>query len=138
LPGVRSVAFGDSLPLTRGRRWLRGLTVENRPPRDPREEPEVTVSAVSPGYFQTLGIGVRRGRGFTDRDDATAPPVALVSRTLARSFWGDADPIGKRIRIAPMDPRWVTIVGEAADVRREDLATAPKAELYLPYLQRPS
>jgi putative ABC transport system permease protein len=138
LPGVRSVAFGDSLPLTRVRRMLRGLTVENRPPHDPREEPEVTVTAVSPGYFRTLGIGVRRGRGLEAQDDATAPPVAVVSHTLARSFWGDADPVGKRIRIGPMDPRWLTVVGEAADVRREDLATAPKAELYLPYLQRPS
>jgi putative ABC transport system permease protein len=137
LPGVRSVAFGDSLPLTRARRMLRGLRVENRPPRDPRQEPQVSVTAVSPGYFRTLGIGVRRGRGLEERDDATAPPVAVVSHTLARSFWGDADPIGKRI-LAPMDPRWLTIVGEAADVRREDLAAAPKAELYLPYLQRPS
>jgi predicted permease len=138
LPGVRSVAFGDSLPLTRVRRMLRGLTVESRPPRDPWEEPEVTVTAVSPGYFRTLGIGVRRGRGFEARDDATAPPVAVVSHTLARAFWGEADPIGKRIRIAAMDPRWVTVVGEAADVRREDLAAAPKSELYLPFLQQPS
>ena len=139
LPGVRSAAFGDSLPLTRVRRMLRGLTVEHRPPpRDPREQPEVTVSAVSPGYFRTLGIGIRRGRGVEERDDAAAPLVAVVSHTLARSFWGDADPVGKRIRIAPMDPRWVTVVGEAADVRREDLAAAPRAELYLPYLQRPS
>jgi putative ABC transport system permease protein len=138
LPGVRSVAFGDSLPLARVRRMLRGLTVENRPPRDPREQPEVMLSAVSPDYFRTLGIGLRRGRGFEARDDATAPPVAVVSRTLARSFWGEADPIGKRIRFGPPDHPWVTVVGEAADVRREDLATAPKAELYLPYLQQPS
>jgi len=138
LPGVRSVAFGDSLPLARVRRMLRGLTVENRPPRDPRQEPEVTVTAVSPGYFRTLGIGVRRGRGLEERDGATAPPVAVVSHTLARSFWGDADPVGKRIRIRPMGPSWWTVVGEAADVRRQDLAIAPKAELYLPFLQRPS
>jgi predicted permease len=138
LPGVRSVAFGDSLPLARVRRMLRGLTVENRPPRDPRQEPEVTVTAVSPRYFRTLGIGVRRGRGLEERDGATAPPVAVVSHTLARSFWGDADPVGKRIRIRPMGPSWLTVVGEAADVRRQDLAIAPKAELYLPFLQRPS
>jgi putative ABC transport system permease protein len=138
LPGVQAVAFGDSLPLTRVRRILRGLTVENRPLRDPRQQPEVTLTAVSPGYFRTLGIGVRRGRGLEERDDPTAPPVAVVSHTLARSFWGDADPVGKRLRIGPMDPRWLTVVGEAADVRRQDLATPPKAELYFPFLQRPS
>jgi putative ABC transport system permease protein len=138
LPGVRSVAFGDSLPLARVRRMLRGLTVENRPPLDPREQPEVMLSAVSPDYFRTLGIGLRRGRGFEARDAATAPPVAVVSHALARSFWGEADPVGKRIRFGPPDRPWVTVVGVAADVRREDLATAPKAELYLPYLQQPS
>ncbi|HEV3457697.1 MAG TPA: ABC transporter permease [Thermoanaerobaculia bacterium] len=138
LPGVRSVAFGDSLPLARVLRMLRGLAVENRPPRDPWEEPEVTVSAVSPDYFRTLGIALRRGRAFDARDAATAPPVAVVSHTLARSFWGDADPIGKRIRPGPPGRPWVTVVGEVKDVRREDLATAPKAELYFPYLQQPS
>ena len=138
LPGVRSVAVGDSLPLARVRRMLRGLTVENRPPRNLREEPEVTLSAVSPDYFRTLGIDLRRGRGFDARDAANAPPVAVVSHALARSFWGEADPIGKRLRFGPSDRPWITVVGEAVDVRRKDLATAPKPELYLPFLQRPS
>ena len=138
LPGVRSVAVGDSLPLARVRRMLRGLTVENRPPRNPREEPEVTLSAVSPDYFRTLGIDLRRGRGFDARDAANAPPVAVVSHAFARSFWGEADPIGKRLRFGPSDRPWITVVGEAVDVRRKDLATAPKPELYLPFLQWPS
>ena len=138
LPGVRSVAFGDSLPLARALRMLRGLRVENRPPKDPREQPEVMLSSVSPAYFKTLGIALERGRAFDDRDGRTAPPVAVVNRTLARSFWGTEDPVGKRLRFGPPGRPWVTVVGVATDVRREDLATAPKAELYLPFLQQPS
>jgi putative ABC transport system permease protein len=64
--------------------------------------------------------------------------VAIVNRTLARSFWGGEDPVGKRIRFGPPSRPWVTVVGVATDVHREDLATAPKAELYLPFLQQPS
>ncbi|HEV7515892.1 MAG TPA: ABC transporter permease, partial [Thermoanaerobaculia bacterium] len=143
LPGVRSAAFGDSLPLARALRMLRGLRVENRPAKDPREQPEVMLSAVSPAYFQTLGIALLHGRAFDGRDTggsggATAPPVAIVNRTLARSFWGGEDPVGKRIRFGPPSRPWVTVVGVATDVHREDLATAPKAELYLPFLQQPS
>ncbi|MEA2695270.1 MAG: hypothetical protein QOJ16_4657 [Acidobacteriota bacterium] len=138
LPGVRSAAFGDSLPLARAMRMLRGLRIENRPPKDPREQPEVMLSAVSPGYFKTLGIGLLRGRAFDARDAKPAPPVAVVNRTLAHSFWGDEDPVGKRIRFGPPSQPWVTVVGVTADIHREDLATAPKAELYLPFLQQPS
>ncbi|HZF10010.1 MAG TPA: ABC transporter permease [Thermoanaerobaculia bacterium] len=137
LPGVRSAAFGDSLPLARVLRMMRGLAVENKPPQDPREQPEVMLSAVSPAYFQTLGIGLVRGRAFDGRDLPSALPVAVVNRTLAHAFWGDVDPIGKRLRFGPPGTPWTTVVGEVVDVHRQDLATAPKAELYLPFLQRP-
>ncbi|HZF07418.1 MAG TPA: ABC transporter permease [Thermoanaerobaculia bacterium] len=135
LPGVKSTAFGDSLPLSRVSRIFRGLRIENRPPRDPREQPEVMLSAVSPGYFRTLGTTLLRGRAFDARDASAAAPVAIVNRTLAHSFWGDEDPIDKRLSIGGQP--WVTVVGMAADVHREGLTAAPKAELYRPFLQSP-
>jgi putative ABC transport system permease protein len=137
LPGVRSVAFGDSLPLTRASKILRGLRIENRPPRDPRDQPDVMLCSVSPDYFRTLGTALLQGRAFDARDSAVAAPVAIVNRTLARSFWGSEDPIGKRLRAGgPFQP-WTTVVGVAADIHRKDLATAPKAELYRPFVQQP-
>jgi len=96
------------------------------------------LSAVSPAYFQALGVTVARGRVFDSRDIAGAPPVAVINRTLAHSFWGDEDPVGKRLRFGPPTAPWVTVVGVVADLHREDLATAPKAELYLPFLERPN
>ncbi|AHG89565.1 permease [Gemmatirosa kalamazoonensis] len=86
-----------------------------------------------PHYFATLGTPLIRGRGFSATDVENAPPVAVVSESLARRFWGDGDPIGRRLR-APGDTSAVTIIGVAADTRLRSLRD-PAMVIYYPWRQ---
>ena len=70
-----------------------GDRLEGREPLPPEESPEVWVAGVSPGYFHTLGVPIVRGRAFTETEIHAGSPVAVVSREMARRFWGDDDPV---------------------------------------------
>jgi len=90
----------------------------------------------TPDYFQTMGISILKGRGFTDQDKAGSVPVVIVNETLARKFWPAGDALGKRIRFyGPLDKApWMQIVGIVQDVKHElNLPVAP--EYYLPHSQ---
>lgn len=128
LPGVESVAYANRMPLRGG--W--GGSVF--PDFKPDDSIDVDRQAVSAGYFRTLGIGLVRGRLFTDADTADRPPVVVVDQTFARSVFGSADPIGRRVRIGSDEP-WATIVGIVANMRRGGKDKAVRAELYLPASQ---
>jgi putative ABC transport system permease protein len=137
LPGVESVAYGDSLPLTDIHMVLRGIEVEGKPRLDPEQQPMVGVTAVSPDYFRTLGIRLVRGRGFTGQETAGAPPVAVISQSMARKLWGADDPVGRRFRRG-RQPEWMTVVGVAADIKHEGLDDAsPLVQMYRPFPQEP-
>jgi putative ABC transport system permease protein len=134
LPGVAAVAFGADLPL-RGNQSGGWLTY-NGGPTDP-----VSYSRhrVSPEYFATLGIPLRRGRLFAAGDGPSAPPVAIVSASMARRLWPDRDPIGQRISPGGSDAR-VEVVGVVGDVRFRDLtgdllATSAPVDVYYPFAQ---
>jgi predicted permease len=83
----------------------------------------------SGGYFTTMGIPVKRGRTFTAADDSLAPPVAVISESMARKFWPGVDPVGHSFTVGP-DP--VTIVGVVADVREGRLESDPMPQMYFP------
>jgi putative ABC transport system permease protein len=140
LPGVESAAVAGSLPLTGFSMILRGLTVDGREPLPPDQQPEVGVVAVSPGYFETMGIRLLGGRAFAETDGEGGAPVAGVSRSMARKFWGDADAVGRRLRVGPPETPWTTVVGVVADVRSDGLEADPRLILYRPFSQqtRPS
>jgi len=90
----------------------------------------------TPDYFQTMGIPVQKGRGFTDQDKAGAPPVVIVNETLARKYWPNQDPIGKRIRFSgPLETNpWIQVVGVVKDVKHE-LNLPVTEDYYLPHAQ---
>jgi len=138
LPGVIKVAWGDTVPLHHYSMMMMGLRIEGRdePPTD-QPPPEVAITMVSPTYFDTMGMRIVRGRAFTAADRADAPPVAIVSESMARQFWGAEDPVGRRLQIGPRQPDWITVVGVAADVRHEGLAAAPRRAMFRPFAQRP-
>jgi putative ABC transport system permease protein len=96
LPGVRSVGATFGLPLS-STRFSLSFTVEGRPEPPPDNEPTGQVRVATPEYFRTMGIPLLRGRGFTDQDRSDTPQVVLISDALARKYFPNEDPIGKRI-----------------------------------------
>jgi putative ABC transport system permease protein len=92
--------------------------------------------SVDPGYFRALQVRLVRGRFFTEQDPASAP-VAIVNEAMARRFWPNQDPVGKRF--APgRSVTWLSIVGVVSDVKSMSLADPPDLEYYLPYKMSPA
>jgi putative ABC transport system permease protein len=89
---------------------------------------------VTPGYFALMEIPILAGRALAERDDAAAPPVAVVSEGLARALWPDEDPLGRRLRIGEGD--WRTVVGVARDTRKA-VSAERLPDVYVPYAQSP-
>ena len=92
----------------------------------------------SGGYFQTMRIPLVRGRDFTDRDDATAPRVAIVNESLAHRLWPGEDAVGKRltqITASPEDPGWTDVVGVVRDVREKGMGVPTRGEVFYPVAQ---
>ncbi len=135
LPGSTSAAVTDRVPLTGGQTpapiAVRGRTL---PPMS--ERPAANRHLVSPSYFATLGIPMRAGRDFNERDSATVPHVAIVNEAFARQHFPGEDPIGRTL-ITGMAELPSEIVGVVADVRSSGLNTPPEADYFLPALQRP-
>jgi predicted permease len=141
LPGVEeaSIGSGGSLPLGRTRNILT-FTIEGRP-ADSERAPVAEFASVSPGHFHALEIHILSGRNFTDSDNDKGLPVALVDQTLARQYWPNEDPVGKRIKAA--DPfrdtnPWLNIVGIVGDVRTDSLESQGVPHIYLPDFQAPT
>jgi len=104
----------------------------------PAGDATVRYSAVAPGYFNVLKSQLRAGRDFDDHDDARSPNVAIVNETLARRYFPDSNPIGRRIVLGYLGRRLVReIVGVSADIKQEELGSPTKPEMYVPYQQLP-
>ena len=133
IPGVASAGAVNWQPL--GDALIVGdFHIEGRP-----DSPDVNMvdkPAVTPGYFATMGIRLLRGRDFAEQDDATAPGVAIVSRSVARLFPSD-DAVGKRVTLqtTPAPEDWLTIVGVVDDVKQAGLSEPLHAAIYRPYRQ---
>ncbi len=128
VPGVQSVAITSHLPLA-GDEESYGLRFDPPINDDPGEQGGTVRYAVSPEYFETMRITLIRGRLLESRDDDRAPPVALISESIARRRLPGQDPIGKRVSIGPPEPLY-TIVGIVADVRHMSLALDPAEAVY--------
>jgi putative ABC transport system permease protein len=138
IPGVQSAALGTVVPLT-GNHDRSDVTIEGLPLPGPGEFPHPDYHIISSAYTTAMGIPLLRGRTFTDSDNETAPLVGLVNATMARRFWTNGDPVGKRIlREQPSgDEKWITIVGVVADTKLYGLDNPARLEVYYPYRQRP-
>jgi putative ABC transport system permease protein len=134
LPGVRGAAISATLPLT----WKRITPVlpEGQPNVPLAERPFVDIEAISPQWFQTMRVPLRAGREFSAADNADAPKVVIVNETFARRFWGDQNPLDKRI-VVGRGPAQSQVIGVAADVKNKGLAQDTQAQLYLPFQQLP-
>lgn len=135
VPGVGSATVAMSLPTTP---WIRtDVKVKEQPPADPNEVPTVQLQSVTPRYFHTLGIPLRRGREFNEHDNTpTAPPVVIINERFARRFWPSyprQGPIGQHISNgADKSAAWLEIVGVVSDVHEGGLAADAGPEFYVP------
>ena len=136
LPGVQSAAIVMSLPLG-GASINRGFRVEGRP--DPKADENVTMDyqIISADYFSTLEIPIRRGRGLAATDTETSERVIVINEAMARRYWPNEDPVGKRMDIgeSSKDTSSRTIVGVVADNRHAGLSEAPVPTAFISYRQ---
>ena len=134
LPGVRGVSWAATPPLdmeySRMGTWVEGHQ------RAPGEDMEFGFNVVGPHYFETIGLPLVRGRGFTDADRQGAPGVVVVNESFARRFWPNQDPLGKRVSTSGPTGQRLEVVGVARDAKYSSLADAPKPYIYLPALQQ--
>lgn len=123
VPGVRSAAAGSVAPFV-GLQFGSAFAIEGRPDPETRaaEWPLSDVRAfVTPGYLDVLGVPILEGRAFADEDRANTPGVIIVSRSLARAYWGETSPVGTRVRFPGPKAPWLEIVGVAADIKWNNL-----------------
>jgi putative ABC transport system permease protein len=133
VPGVRAAGLMRALPLSAPiGDW--GLDVEGYEER-PGSEAKGDWQVASDGALEALGERLVRGRTFTPTDVTPAQPVALVNETMARAYWPDGDPIGKRIRMGNPERPWLTVVGIVGDVRHNGIAAPVKTKFYVPHAQ---
>ncbi len=136
LPGVESAAFTNSLPIA-GQTWGSVFVVGDQPVPERSQIPIAAFNPVSPEYFQTMGIRLLRGRSFTEADGPQSPNVVVINETMARHFWPNEDPIGKRVKQGW--PEWTTpwrqVVGVVADVKLNGVIDATPLHIYMPLTQ---
>lgn len=137
LSAVDGAASVSALPAV-GFGLRRSLEVEGRPEPAGRGRPPVDLVVASAGYFDLVGLPVLEGRGFDGRDRADGPPVAVVSREVARRYWPERSAVGQRVRTGT-GGEWVEVVGVVGDVRHGDpLAQRWAPNMYRPYAQLPA
>jgi predicted permease len=139
LPGVRGATAAMFLPMT----GYIGSPVQDggKTPLRLNERPIATLLIVAPGYFATLGIPLRRGRDFTERDIDIGQRIAIVDEALARRFWpaypGGEDPIGQSVLIGGVNPKPALIVGIVGKVHQNLENSAWPDTVYTPFAQNP-
>ena len=125
-PGVEAAGLTSDMPLVSGPTTAVALRPSGR-----GEFVQARVRAVSPGYFPALGLRVRSGRVFTDRDTTAGPPVAVINETLSRGMFGGDPAVGRQLRLPRFDTP-LQVIGVVADVREVGLdATERYGEVYL-------
>ncbi len=139
IPGVSSASLSTTPPVL-------GMGIQMEAPYRGLEGPLVHepgaprawFRVLGPGYFETLRTPLLRGRDFTERDDEDAPSVAVVNQTLARSAFGNEDPIGRRLQIMVFGESLdLEVVGVSADTRFLGLHQKAGPEVFLPHAQMP-
>jgi putative ABC transport system permease protein len=136
IPGVISVSAVSHMPVSGG--WAgRGFVIEGQPDPGTDNQPGAKYTLICPNYFRTMGIRLISGREFTEQDSLNAPGVIVINETMAKRYWPNEDPVGKRIKIGLFnaDAPWLTVVGVAQDVKQRGLDQRTRPEFFRPYNQ---
>jgi len=134
VPGVESAGFTGQLPLS-GDFEKYGVQFESSPNDDPREDHSALRYAVTPGYIESMGIPLVRGRRIDAHDTPDRPPVVLINESFARRKFPGGDPIGQRVHVGDTRRPWSAIVGVVGDVKQTSLALGQADAVYVPSAQ---
>jgi predicted permease len=129
IPGVQMAGVADNLPLERNRSW--GLSAKGKHYRE-GELRGTFVYVVTPGYLETMGVRLEKGRTFTWSDGSTTQPVVVINESAARYLWPGENPVD---RIALVNGRDTRVIGVVADVHESSLESTGAWQMYLPVTQ---
>lgn len=134
LPGVIAAGVTDALPLEGGS--TQPVAVEGQPTVDMAHQPEVAVRIITPGFTEAMRIPLLRGRLFNENDTASSQQVVIVSEAMAKQFWPNENPIGKRLALTFASDKMREVVGVIGNVKDNGLdAKVPVSTLYYPLSQ---
>ena len=139
LAGVQQVALGSgaAVPLDHQQQDLAVLRVLFERGAVQGNQPVFVAGAsVSADYFDLLGMKLIRGRLLNDFDTDETPPVAVIDQAMARTYWPNEDPLGKRLKLTPRATSWTTVVGIVADARTESLSSPVVPHIYASLYQK--
>lgn len=140
MPSVTSVGAISQVPLAGGGPQFI-FSVEGRPLPTPADAPIASYRTITPGYFETMGIPILKGRTITAADEQNALQVVVINQNLADRMWPGEDPIGKRLTVGvPLpneQPEWATVVGVAGNVKHTSLNGETGMQMYHPVAQTP-
>ena len=120
-----------------GGTWGASVISAEAAERDPNAALNSNYRLITPGLFQTMGIGLLRGRDFSWSDRVDTPPVVIISELLAERLWPGAEAVGRRLRLVRPGAPWLTVVGVADNVSDTHEPGVPRETIYMPYAQRP-
>ncbi|HEU5410586.1 MAG TPA: ABC transporter permease, partial [Candidatus Acidoferrales bacterium] len=133
LPGVISAGVASAIPFG-GSGHSYEVEAVGKPAPRPGEQIGARWAAVSPDYFAAMQMPLLKGRGFSSADAAGAPNVAVIDQTLAKSFWSNEDPIGKKLTFGPKHIA-CTVIGVVNDIKMYNLRGRPERQMYVPLAQ---
>jgi putative ABC transport system permease protein len=144
IPGVESAAITLGLPLDPRSRFFvdeSTFSIAGNAPLPPAQRPSAAIHVVSPDYFATIGVPVRRGRAFNERDRAASPGVVIINETMAQRYWPNQNPIGRSIThdlsIVQGQATTREVVGVVGDIRHFGLEQATEPQMFVPHAQMP-
>jgi putative ABC transport system permease protein len=135
IPGVQYAAFAWGVPLT-GNNWPVTMDIEGQPPAAKESDKiALPLRAVTPDYFKLMGLALIDGREFRPTEDDKAPAVAIVNQAFTQRYFPNRNSVGRKFWMNGRDKPGITIVGEIANGRTDDLTQAPSPEIYMPLWQ---
>src|SRR6185295_3852930 len=132
VPAIGAVSWSTNLPLWANQ--YRRIAIEGREPAKPSDALLAIVTTVDLDYFKTLGLGLARGRDFTEADRDRSIPVAIVNQRMAERYWPNQDPIGRTFRF-DSEPTARRIIGVVKTIKYQTLGETPQPAVYLPLRQ---
>jgi len=137
-PGIEAASAINHLPLA-GDTWGFSFVVDGQPAPSKGDEPTAVYRVVMPGYFDTMGLRIVRGRDVSDADTATSAGVVIVNEFLAGKYWPGQDAVGRRIRLSGTRAgEWQTVIGVSRNAVRGDWSAPDEEEVYVPLTQSPT